>query len=234
MKVGEYGLSEYYHQYITIEADDLTDQLKDQIEIHEDDCFALCSSYCARDGLLEFNVLAVGPTWQECTRGLDDEKMLGIFTVDQVIDRQARIAESSIEMREKNEPWLERRDYGTDEDLLKTRFDPRLDPLRDPFYPDIVLTGIVIDHAVQEYDMHITGVRGPFLTGTLEEEPEEDIGIHFDDPVWALPYLNCNECRLFALFAGENLSPDQIAARDRIIKEMDKAGITFSGISIRS
>ncbi len=234
MKVEEYRFTDYYHQYMTIEADDLTDLLKDQIEIHDDDCFALCSSYCARDGLLEFNVLSVGSSWENCTRGLDDEKMLGIFSIDQVIGREARIAESSLEMRQKNEPWLERRDYGIDEDLLKTRLDPRLDGLRDVYYPDIVLTGIVADHVVHEYDMRITGVKGPFLTGTIEEEPEEDIGIHFDDPVWALPYLNNGECRLFALFAGENLSEDQKAARDRIIHEMGKAGISFSGFSIRS
>lgn len=234
MKVEDYRLTDYYHQYMTIEADDLTDLLKDQIEIHEDDCFALCSSYCARDGLLEFNVLSVGSSWENCTRGLEKEEMLGIFSIDQVIGREARIAESSLEMREKNEPWLERRDYGTDEDLLRTRLDPRLDGLRDIYYPDIVLTGIVVNHAVHEYDMRITGVKGPFLTGTIEEEPEEDIGIHFDDPIWALPYLNNGECRLFALFAGENLTEDQIAARDRIIREMDKAGISFSGISIRS
>lgn len=234
MKVGEYSLTEYYHQFITIEADDLTEELKDHIEIHDDDCFALCSSYCARDGFLEFNVLSVGPSWEDCTRGLDDPHMLGVFSMDQVMDREARIAETSFEMRKKNDPWLEKRDAGTDEDLLVTRLDPRLDGLRDPFYPDIVLTGIVADHMISEYDMRITGIRGPFLTGTLEEEPEDSIGIHLDDPIWALPYLNGSECRLFALFAGTDLSEDQIAARERIIREMDRVGISFSGISIRS
>ena len=65
-------------------------------------------------------------------------------------------------------------------------------------------------------------------------EPDEDLGIHLDDPIWALPYLIGNECRLFALFAGSNLSEDQVRARDRIIHEMDKAGISFNGFTIRN
>ena len=234
MKVGEYELTEYYHQFITIEADDLTENLKGVIDIHEDDCFVLCSSYCAMDGFLEFNVLSVGPSWENCTRGLNDPQMLGVFGIDEVIDREARIPDATIEMRTKNDPWLKNRDMGIDEDLLATRSDPRLDLLRDPFYPDIVLVGIISEYSIMEYDMRITGINGPFLTGILEDEPEDDIGIHADDPVWALPYLNNDECRLFALFAGNELSDAQIAARDRIIQEMDKIGISFNGISIRS
>ena len=87
---------------------------------------------------------------------------------------------------------------------------------------------------MNEYDMRITGVKGRFLTGTIEVEPDEDLGIHLDDPIWALPYLIGNECRLFALFAGSNLTEDQVKARDRIIHEMDKAGISFNGFTIRS
>lgn len=37
MKVGEYRFTDYYHQFMTIEADDLTEELKDQIEIHDDE-----------------------------------------------------------------------------------------------------------------------------------------------------------------------------------------------------
>ena len=130
MKVGEYRFTDYYHQFMTIEADDLTEELKDQIEIHDDDCFALCSSYCARDGLLEFNVLSVGSSWENCTNGLEKPEMLGVFSIDQVFDKTARIAEPTYEMIQKNTPWMERRDAGTDDDLLMTRRDPRLDGLR--------------------------------------------------------------------------------------------------------
>lgn len=234
MRLEEYRLTEYYHQYITIEADVLTDQLSGQLEVHEDDCFALCSSYCAPDGLLEFNVLSIGPSWETCTRGLESKEMLGVFTIDQVYDKEARIAEPSLAMISKNVPFLEKIDRNYDEDFLNTRFDHRLDNLRDPAYPDIVLTGIVVDQSLAEYEMRITGVRGPFLTGTLEEEPEDDIGLHMDDPLWALPYIYDGECHLYAMYAGENLSDDEMDQRDRIIREMNSYGITFNGISLRN
>ena len=234
MKVAETLLNDYYHKFITIEADDLTDLLKDEIEVEEDDCFALCSAYCGRDGLLEFNVLSIGPSWERCTKGLDNNKMLGIFTIDQVFDCECRIPNSDARMIEKNTPYIEEMDEGWDEDLLSTRLDARLDDLRDLFYPDVVLTGIILENHLTEYMMRITGVKGPFLVGKLYEEPNEDIGLHYDDTIFSLAYSMNNECHLFALFAGENLSEDEIEVRDRIIQEMDKAGIRFNGISFKN
>lgn len=234
MRLGEIRLNDYYHQYITIEADDLTDLLKDEISVKEEDCFALCSSYCGRDGLLEFNVLSIGDSWENCTKGLRLNKMLGIFTIDQVFDCEARLVEPNARMIKKNAPFLEMVDDGWDEDILSTRLDSRLDDLRDPFYPDVVMTGIILENQIMEYMMRITGVKGPFLVGKLEEEPNEDIGLHYDDSIFALAYVTGQECRLFALFAGENLSEDEIAVRDRIIQEMDKIGIRFNGVSLKN
>ena len=69
MLLREYKFTDYYHQFVTIEVDELTDSLKDNIKVTNEDCYALCSSYCGRDGLLEFNVLAIGPSWEKCTKG---------------------------------------------------------------------------------------------------------------------------------------------------------------------
>ena len=51
MLVEELKFTEYYHQFITIEVDELTELLKDNIKVEEEDCYALCSSYCNKDGL---------------------------------------------------------------------------------------------------------------------------------------------------------------------------------------
>ena len=40
MKIRDYLFHAYYHQFLTIEADELTDKLKNRIAIHEDDCYA--------------------------------------------------------------------------------------------------------------------------------------------------------------------------------------------------
>ena len=234
MRVDEYRFTEFYHQFITIEADELTDQLKDKYDVNEDDCYALCSSYCAKDGYLEFNVLSVGPDWSTCTKGLEKKEMLGIFTIDQVYDKEARIVDPDYSMIAKNAPFLEEMDSGYDEDFLKTRLDPRLDMLRDIAYPDLVLAGIHVNDSIREFEVRITGVKGPFLMTSLEEEPPEDIGIHLDDPLWTLPYIYEGVCHLYAMYAGTNLTNDQISERDRLISEMNRYGITFHGIKLRS
>lgn len=234
MRLEEYRLTEYYHQYITIEADVLTDLLKDTYDVHEDDCYALCSSYCASDGLLEFNVLSIGPDWSTCTRGLEQKEMLGYFTIDEVFDKEARIVEPDIQMIAKNIPFLEETDKDHDEDFLKTRLDPRLDLLRDVAFPDIVLCGILVDQTIQEFEVRITGVNGPFLVVAMEEEPVIDVGVHMDEPLWALPYVYEGTCHLYAMYAGDNLSKAEITERDRLINEMNRYGVTFNGIKLLS
>ena len=234
MVVGEFAFTDFYHQFMVIEADDLTERCKDIVDVKEDDCFALVSSYIAKDGLLEFNVLGIGNKWDDCHKGLDDNRMLGIFSIDEVVDKEAIMVDPTYRLIEKNADWVEATDSQFDEDIVKTRFDARLDHLRDIFYPDVVLAGIVINHMILEYDIRITGIRGPFLMGTIEEEPHQGLGIHIDDPVWALPYAIGDECRLFAMFAGEDLSEDEKKALDKIVKEMTKVGITFNGVSFRN
>lgn len=234
MRLDEYRLTEYYHQYITIEADDATELLRDSIDVGEDDCFALCSSYIGKEGMLEFNVLSIGPSWETCLKGLDRKEMLGILPIHTVFDKEARLVEPDFAMIEKNAPFIAQKDEGLDEDFLNTRLDPRLDHLRDLFYPDIVLAGISHDGNLIEYDFCITGVNGPFLTGTLDQEPEEDIGIYLDDPIWALPYVYNDELHLYAMFAGSNLSENDINTRDRIISDLSAYGISFSGFTLRN
>lgn len=234
MRVEELKFTDYYQKYLIIEADNLTDYLKESIDVKEEDCFALCSCYCAKDGLLEFNVLAIGPSWKDCKKGLRKNHMLGVFTIDQVFDLEAKIVEPTYSMMKKNAPWIEKMDEDWDEDILKTRKDPRLDHLRDIFYPDLVFAGIIINRTIMEYGMRITGVKGPFLVGVLEEEPTSDIGLHFGDSIWALPYAYDESPRLFALFAGDDLSQDEIEIRDRIVQEMSKMGISFTGLDLKS
>ena len=45
MKVAELNFTVMYQKYITIEADDLTELLKDKIEVHQDDCYAVLSRH---------------------------------------------------------------------------------------------------------------------------------------------------------------------------------------------
>lgn len=232
MLLKEIGFSQYYRSFITIEADELTDRCKDYIKVKNDDCYAICSCFLSEtDGLACFNILSIGSSWENCTKGLRRKDCLGTFTIDEVIECEARIVDPSEEMIKKNDRFFA--DYEEDEDLLRIRLDSRLDSLRDLFYPDIVLTGVLVDQMITEYEMQITGEDGPFLKGILAEEPG-DLSIHMDDPMWALPYMVGRECRLFAMFAGNQLSEEETVIKNALIDEMNRIGIHFSGISLKN
>lgn len=233
MIVSEYNFTEYYHKYVTIEADELTEQLNDIVKITEKDCYVLCSSYCDEEGLIHFNVLSVGHSWEHCTRGLKNKKMLGDFTIDEVLYKTMRIAEADRDMIEKNQPFLEMVDQNIDEDVLKSREDARLDEIRDVYYPDVVYAGMIHDLNMYEYPIRITGIKGPFLVGALLEEPKDAIGVHEGEPVYALPYLN-DGVRLFVLFAGEHLDAEQKKVMNQLIQETNEIGIDFHGVSLKN
>lgn len=232
MRLEEIGFSEYYREYIAIEANELTDRCKG-VKVHEDDCYALCSSYVDEEGLTQFNILSIGSSWEKCTRGLGRKYMLGTFSIADAFQCEARIVDPSEEMIQKNEPFMKSVEQNIDEDIIAVRSDPRLDSLRDVFYPDIVLTGVLVNRTITEYEMKITGVEGPFLKGTLAEDPKY-LTIHMDDPMWALPYVVNGECRLFALFAGSQLSDEEKESLHAIMNEMEEYGLRFTGFSIKN
>lgn len=234
MVLSDIAFTQYYHGYITIEGNELTAELNDLIHINDRDCYMLCSSYVAKDGMLHFNVLSVGSKWENCTRGLHYKKMLGDFDISRVSGCEARIVDPDYEMIHKNEPFMEQADRNVREGVLKARQDERLNGLRDLWYPDDILVGIVTEEQISEYYMQITGIQGPFLTGKMMEEPSVDEDIHEGDPVWALPYLAEDGCRLYALYAGSHLNQEQKNRISQIIRECDEDGISFSGLSLRS
>lgn len=230
----EFCFSDFYHQYMTIEADALTEVCREHIDVNDDDCYALCSAFVGMDGMMMFRILSIGPSWDECTRGLELPEVLGTFAADEVSECEARIVEPDYLMIEKNKPYLMADEEHCNDELEETRMDSRLDDLRDPYFPDRVAVGIITNKVLYEYAMYITGIRGPFLTGLLDEEPDSDIGVHIDDQIYALPYMGNDEFRLFALFAGSEMNEVQQAAIDKIVAETEKIGIGFEGVSIKN
>lgn len=228
---GEFSFRELYHAYMTIEADDLTEKLKDRIEIHEDDCYTVCTTYCSEDGSLRFAVLSVGSSWQKCMRGIDEDTIFGSFSLAEVRDREMVLMKPNPRILRKGSAFLARIDRDTDEDIRQFRLDPRLDAIRDIEFPDIVYVGVIEDSQIMEYDMCLKGADGPFISGVMVDAVP---GHKENDNVMALPYIAGDTVRLLAIFIGEKPNKEEKDIMDRIREISQEFGISFNGITIRS
>ena len=134
----------------------------------------------------------------------------------------------------KNKPWQEAAEMGTDEDVLITRREPRLDPMRDISYPDVLTTGVLHTNGIYEVQMRASRFNGPFLEGRLWQEPVQRIGIHKDDLLRALPYQAEDGFHLLSIFTGDHLSRADQKAYQELIKEGEAVGFGFSRMMTRS
>ncbi len=231
MKVIEYRFNEYYHGLLTIEADDLTESLKESVSVKERDCYALCTSYCGESGEILFAVLAIGPTWENCSKGLKKKQMLGIWSMDEVCEKTARIVEPDFTMMEKRDRFLDSLVEQEDDDIEFLRTDYKLDDLRNPFYPDIVTAVIPSQDGFAQCDVALTGVDGPFLKGVLCEEVDEH---ELYDEVKALPFFHGEDMYLMGLFIGEDLPEDAQKMLQKIEQLSEDYGVSYRGEILRS
>lgn len=234
MQIEELYFNDYYHQYLVIEVDSLTEQLSDKITISEEDCFVVCSTYIDKEGLLKFHVLSVGNDWDHCSKGLRKKDILGIYNPEDILDCEVRLIYPTIQMTKKNLAWLEKNEPEIDSELELTRTDQRLDEVRNYFYPDIVKVGMLSNSYIKEYNMKLIQFNGPFVEGRFVAIPEEEKTIQENELCRALPYLIGDEIRLLAIFTGNHLSIEDEKAMREIIKHGHEFGIGFDVFSLKS
>ncbi len=235
MKVLEYLFHSYYHQYITIEADVLTDKLKHRVQVNEDDCFALCTGYC-QEGELMFAVLSIGPSWEDCTKGLDDPEMLGVFTMEEVCDKTARIVEPDMKILRKGSSFLKNQEKNDDEEVLELRKDRRLDEIRDAQFPDIVDIGVNAGGKIVQAKACLLGTEGVFVHAVLVADPDdEETSYEPYEDVWALPCVSPTGMGLIALVVGDHeLTKVQEALLAKAKELADQHGLSFTNVGKRS
>ena len=234
MKVAELQFREYYHRYLVLEADVLTDKLKDTITVKEEDCYVLVTACAKPAEKITFPVLSLGSSFEHCRKGLRRNAMLGEYAIDEVLNLECRLIEPDLRMREKAEKWLEAQESEIEEDILTARLDRRLDDVRDPYYPDIVRVGILTTGGMHVYRMEIQSFDGPFVLGKMVDKPHPNLGIHYGDSLRALPYYMNGQNRLLMLFYGDHLSDEQQKVLDEIREKGNDVGLGFSSLTIKN
>ena len=228
MKLKDMSFREYYHNYVVVEADALTEECSSNVSVKERDCFLLCSSYINAKGLLRFNVLSIGQGWQACSKGLGSSEMLGEFSPERLASLEARSIIPTKRMIEKNRAFLNKNYEGVSRKLMETRENSVLDQIRDDFEPDIVRAGIVCEEGIREYGMKLCRFDGPFAEGVLMEDTEAYPAGTFLR-VLPYPFGTGGDQRLLVVFAG-SLSEEDKAIYKRIRKLGERAGLSLSAL----
>ncbi|MGM9941370.1 MAG: hypothetical protein ACI32N_05190 [Bulleidia sp.] len=234
MVITEYGFTEYYHKYVTFEADGLTEKCREKIQVETDDCYALCSSWIDEEGYLMFNVLSIGPTWETCTKGLETDEMLAQFTVEEVCECQARIVIPDFAMIRKNAPFIEEKDAQTDEDLAALREDERMDPLRDFYMPDIVEVTCLSETGMFGCGMRLMEVAGPFIVGEIVDVPEGKTDVSIGEKTYTLPGIGTDGMALIRLYGDDTINEDEHEMITELIRTADQIGISFDGYHMKN
>ena len=232
MDIGNLRFNEYYHQYMTFEADALTEKCRDRISVDMDDCYALCSCWINDDGEIMFNVLSIGPTWETCTKGLEMQEMLGFFTMEDIAECEVRIVIPDFEMMQKNAAFLDGVEKETDEELIELRLDERLDDLRDAVYPDLVELTYFNHGRMQFCMMKLHDVQGPFICGEIAEPDQTDLPE--GEKTYALPYIGPSGIRLLRVYGDETMGEDEQQILQEIIHTAEEYGFGFDGYHLKN
>jgi hypothetical protein len=222
MKLREMGFRDYYHNYVVLEADALTEECSRAVTVKEQDCFILCSSFIDGDGSLRFHVLSIGQEWHDCEKGLCKEEILGEFTPEQLAGLEARTVEPTQRMIDKNSAFLAGKYQDVPSHLMETRENTLLDTIRDDFYPDVVKAGFIEEAGIREYDMRLCRFSGPFAEGVLLEDSQEYAA---GTVLRTLPYsFGSEDHRLLVVFAGA-LSSENRLMYERLKEQGARAGV---------
>ena len=232
MEIVNLKFNEYYHQFMTFEADDLTEKCKDKISVNTDDCYALCSCWINEEGELLFQVLSIGPTWETCTRGLEMEEMLAFFTYDDIAQCEVRMVEPDFEMVQKNAAFLDTVENDVDEELIELRQDERLDDLRDRMYPDMVELTCFSHGRMMYCMMMLKDVKGPFICGEVVE-PEE-MELPEGELTYALPYIGTSGIGLLRVYGDSSMNEDEQQILQEIIHAAEEHGFGFDGYHLKN
>lgn len=144
-------LQDYLEKYLVFEVDFLTDDVKNKVDVSLEDCYMLCYSFCDAHGRIEFMVLSIGDSVDNCVKGLELPGPLKSYSYDEIMRFPFEEIVPTCEMVEKCKKLLNLKDpLMASDKLRKIRSIDVLDEFRDVNYPDIVDAYVLLEDRMQE------------------------------------------------------------------------------------
>ncbi len=211
MRYTDLKYRDYFHKILAFEVDNLTDELKDVVDVDVDDCYILCSNFVDKNGELMFAVLSIGNRFDNCTKGLDIDKELKVYYGYELALFECKVVEPSLKAISKAF-IITKRLENTNEELEEIRNEPSLDFIRNPFFPDSLT---VKYNQNSNFNIKVTKIGDWIIEGVLEDSEMEGI-------VKAIPYSTNGERRLITVVADEGISKEELKVLDDFLIELSK------------
>ncbi|NLC97261.1 MAG: hypothetical protein GX675_06815 [Erysipelotrichaceae bacterium] len=209
---------DYFHKFLVFEVDNLTDDLKEVVDVTNEDCFMLTFNYVDNFGQLMFGVLSIGDRVDNCVKGLDIENPLAIYSGFDLSFFDASVIQPNFKMLTKGYNILEQYEY-TNDDLDEIRSETSLDFVRNPFFPDNLLVQYANGSLENDFDIKVTKIGDYIIEGIVEADELNDLN---GGLVKAIPYSNMGERRLITVVANEDISDEDMKMLDDFLIELSK------------
>ena len=154
------SLNEYLERYLVFEADFLTDDVKNVVDVTNDDCYMLVYGYCGDKGRFKFMVLAIGNSIDNCTKGLDNPLPLIQYDVKDLLPYAYVEVDPSAKAKAKCEKYLSLKDpLSLDDTLRIARRMPMFDGFRNVDYPDVIKAELIDNKNAKEVLVRISDTK---------------------------------------------------------------------------
>lgn len=219
MILEESHFNEIYHKYQIFEADALTENCKEMIDVSIEDCYMLTTAIVDITGNINFEVLAIGPTEEECTKGLNILEPLASFTSFELENVEFGIIEQpTFEMQIKGAEIFQTE--ACTRELAQVRKTKELDELRDIHYPDVLNVHFLSDGKFYRYLVEVSEYNSRFIEGRMLKEPDRDIGVHEHEVVEIIPILLNNHLQLVSASSNVQVSDEAFEKLKEFVNEI--------------
>ena len=235
----KYSLKDYLEKYLVFEVDFLTEDVKDKVDVAEDDCYMLCYGFCDEFGKLSFHVLAIGNDVENCTKGLEKATMLKAYDSSQMLNYPFVEIVPSRAAKEKCENFLNLKEpLSNDDSLHIARRMPFFDEFRDINYPDIVQAQLLDLEKARIVSLRIVEASTPGIVLAKAIEDDEENNIKKDDLFNIFPSFFDGEKIILALRKEEvvisNADGELVQAEDELERLLiSKIEETLEEIKVR-
>ncbi len=204
----DFRYRDYFHKILAFEVDNLTDDLKDIVDITDEDCYILCTNFIDANGELTFAVLSVGNSFDNITKGLEIDNELMTYKGIDLAFFECKIINPSIRAIAKGYNIIKKLE-NTNDVLEEIRNEHALDFVRNPFFPDKLQVKYSED---TDLNINITKIGDWLIEGKLD-----DGGL-----VKAIPYSSGNERKLITIVTSNDISDVEEKALEDFLTEVSK------------